>query len=1514
MSELYSVRVAARPDDRTVDLDIKVVHPDSMHIPASPGFALMLLHDQADGDCPLAREVDLQTVMNPSWATAHARAFVESVELLSSKNEPPPEAVRDYEHGYWRKPKGWLEGRLRIRATHSAWVSHVPRAWDSASFDPASDYDECPPATPEGTPGLEIVVESDHENSEGFIAIPKLAIASEVGPTCPEVLWVPRHGVRAYEVTESLTGIQITLEQLESWLGKPVMWRGMSDSESHVGVVTKVQGGYVSLVSLSGSGSRSTHTRGPSDLQWIGLAAFRRGTPRLAPPLRLEPLLAYANPAAALRSIDGREATISLYVLWRDEREPVLSTASEILRLIATPAQAGFRGFEDATSKLGLVLHREQQARSIHWVSELYPQLALGFIESFEVEPAEQREREDDLDDLEPAERLAFIEQRRWSTWTVRVIVTDEAWLEHLADAGAWAVDGDDLEPPADWDDEPRTWDPERDAADAEADSEDESEVEEPDAQKSTLRRLFELPSPVVRSGEVLAADDPRAVLRDHGLCEEIDRSEAQDHFHAACKGGNLEAVRAYVALGINLNSRAEISFETPLIRAAEGDQSEVVRVLAAAGADLQGRDGGGDTALMSAINWSHPEVLRTLLEVGASPDVPDNYENYPLVKALESGNDELITIMMASRASPNIGAATKDSALHWCLRQRDGDRLRELLARPEANRNLATATGDTLLHLATHEQDSDSVEALLEAGADANRVNDWGWTPRDVAVALEAGSLLAERFEDAGASLTKADAIAFFAAIGANKRKPMLAALDAGLPIETLDYRGRTGYLHALSEGKDKLAELLRERGANVNALDGDENNALAHVDSNERRKHLLEVGVAASYRDSFGKLRQPGLEAVLEDDDPELLRTLLDRRTNFRDLSDLSSCHLSMIWGNFEDRLDARAETLRALGAAGADIEAIDGDRSSLLLGHINRAHEPCVLALLDVGANLEHEDRNFITPLLKSCGEYSEHETHARITSALLERGADHRQIEWLGRSAWDCAESVSNRECQERLEQLFEQQRIDALAEHGLEPDTDPEQLADAVFQTLAKRCDLESFRHWVRKREHALVRGLLRAGFDPNPPALNRHGLRPGNSGLASAISGGDEQMVEILLAGGANPNLVHLYGSTALSSAVSEQRVDLVKLVLAAGANPNFIDDWSHTPLSGAASHGNLELLELLHQAGAHIQPRAAGRMPLWAAVRSGKFEAAQWLLARGAHIDSRCEGRITALHAAIEQDEVEIALALIAAGADVNVQSSDEDKTTPLILASKKGQVELITSLLAAGADTTVHDANVQTAADHAAYRPELRALFPDSGPALFYMKIQRNMPPLIRAVHCGDRSAFTAALADGIDVTNYRGDTALMLAAAYRQRHMLEALLEAGADIHAVNSKGDNAWTYAFTCGAEQIRLLLEQRGFQNSMDALNQMAAQAMRRDAAKQAIEAGDIGRVAKMIDELDLDVDFLAPGVRPLELAINRSDKALFGLLIAKGADMSLPDSSGVSLRERPEAADLDEMV
>lgn len=1517
MSELYSVRVAARPDDQTLDLDIKVVHPDAMHIPESPGFALMLLQDRASSDTALGREVDLDTVMNSEWASANAMAFIESVELLSSKNEPPPEAFDDYDHRYWNNPKKWLQGCLRIRATHPAWVRHVPNSWESAAFDPSRHYQPCAPVSPDAV--HEIVLEADYQRSQGFIPAPRMVVGSEVGVDCPELIWLPRYGAQVYQPHERITGIDITLAQLREWMGRPLLWQAHDEQDVRAGVVTRVEDGLATLVSI-GSGGSSIRWLTPESFTWVGLAAFRSGQPRLPPPLELEPLLEQARSAMVVERVEGRELTISIHVLARDPHMLPELSASKLLQLIALPARSRWDSFDDATSKLGRQVQHELDQRELSWDTELYPIAAHGFIESFEVE-APERPRELDLDAVSREQAIEFINERRWPSWSVRVVVSDPAWLEHLQPGATWPVDQQHIDPPEHWDAAPITWDP----ALVEAAEHDDDDEQHAAPSTSSSRRRFELPGPVCKS-EPVNPDDPRSVLREHGKWQDIAHPEARDNFESACKLGNLEVVRAYAALGIDLESHTDISGETPLIRAAEGDQAEVIRVLAQAGADLQGKDGGGDTAIMTAVNWNTPAALRALLEVGADPNVPDNYDNYPLVKALSEDHDELVEILLDGGASPNAGAATQASALQWCVRERDVDRLRELLARNHADVNSATASGNTLLHLAVINEDADASAVLIEAGAELDRRNCWGWSARDIAEAIGATSI-AKLLDQAGAQLSMAAAVALFTAIAAGDHQRVSEALDQGLDVDVRDHHGHTGLMLAIKDDQIELAELLHSRNADLNARDANEDNALRYASSTRARRWLLERGVEAAYRTSKGVLRQPGVEGVLDEDDHELLAVLLDARTNFSDLSDLSVCHLSLIWGNYGSRLEQRAETLRILGRAGADLDApAPGDRSTLLMGYINRGFEAPALVLIEIGVNLELTDRLHTTALIKSCGEYFNHDVQARITRALLAANADYTKLDWLGRSAWEAADGCKSDGCKHALEQVFTQTLDDALAECGRPRDTEPEDCDAAVFEALARRSNQETLLHWIRKREHAIVRGLLQAGFNPNPPQRNENGLRPGNLPLCVAIAAGDEAMVEILLAGGADPNLAQSYGNTALSYAVSENggNSNMVRMLLAAGANPQPIDDHGHTPMGSAAMHGNLELLELLHEAGASVQPVASGPSPLHAAVRAQQFEAAQWLLAHGANIDARDDHRTTALHIAIERDHIEIALALIAAGADVNVQTTDEHRTTPLISASKKGNVELIEALLAAGADPHCKDADGQSAIDYAGYREQLRALFPEASspwcnPAPRFERIERELPPLLQAIHRNDREAFAAALSlaqqsGDIELTNYRGDTALMLATAYGNRHMIDALLAAGAKVLASNAKGDSAWSYAFSSGQEQLRLLFEQHGVSNSMDGLNQMAAQALRRNAVLDAIQAGDIARVAKHIDELDFDIDLLG-NTRPLRIAIDRGDATLIQLLLAKGADASLSASPGASqtLRELAEAAGFAEL-
>jgi hypothetical protein len=441
--EFFEVRVAARPDERSVELELQAVTVDARRLPSSLGFALQLLHEPAPADAPLATVLDHDTVTSDAWAKAHARAFIESVELLSLVNDPPPEARRSFGHPYWRSfwkdASSRLAGRLRIRVTHPAWLEHLHGSWRSrvpnSLVDPASSYADCPPASPGACD--ELVLDGDPEHPEGFVPVPRLLVPNNVDAACPELLWFPRHGVRAYAASERWVGGEITLARLAMWRGRPVIFHEALEGETRVGVVAGIEGEHVVLISLTNHDGWVLHCAA-EDLAWIGPAAFRRDTRWLTPVLELEPLLSGAIPAAVLVQVEGCMANIQVFELSRAGTTPKLANASDILRLIAIPASE--YGRLRATTKLGEVLRRHDDHGSITSV-DFYPDVATELIASFEVEPP-TAPRTESLDTLDRARLREFITQRRWPKWTVRVVVHDAAWLEHLLDAQPWPFVG----------------------------------------------------------------------------------------------------------------------------------------------------------------------------------------------------------------------------------------------------------------------------------------------------------------------------------------------------------------------------------------------------------------------------------------------------------------------------------------------------------------------------------------------------------------------------------------------------------------------------------------------------------------------------------------------------------------------------------------------------------------------------------------------------------------------------------------------------------------------------------------------------------------------------------------------------------------------------------------------------------------------------------------------------------------------------------------------------------------
>src|SRR3989442_12262483 len=91
------------------------------------------------------------------------------------------------------------------------------------------------------------------------------------------------------------------------------------------------------------------------------------------------------------------------------------------------------------------------------------------------------------------------------------------------------------------------------------------------------------------------------------------------------------------------------------------------------------------------------------------------------------------------------------------------------------------------------------------------------------------------------------------------------------------------------------------------------------------------------------------------------------------------------------------------------------------------------------------------------------------------------------------------------------------------------------------------------------------------------------------------------EAVKVLLEYGADVNHKppSRFANTAVDAAVSGDHADVVRILLAAGANPNLRREANYTTLHKAAVHGKLEIVRMLPDRGAGVPPiRDGGDTP----------------------------------------------------------------------------------------------------------------------------------------------------------------------------------------------------------------------------------------------------------------------------------------------------------------------------
>jgi len=158
-------------------------------------------------------------------------------------------------------------------------------------------------------------------------------------------------------------------------------------------------------------------------------------------------------------------------------------------------------------------------------------------------------------------------------------------------------------------------------------------------------------------------------------------------------------------------------------------------------------------------------------------------------------------------------------------------------------------------------------------------------------------------------------------------------------------------------------------------------------------------------------------------------------------------------------------------------------------------------------------------------------------------------------------------------------------------------------------------------------------------------------------------------------------------GHTPLYAAIDQDHLEVVELLVAKGADVKITDKYGYTPLHVAASHGQKEIVALLLFAGASVndQKNQDGVTPLHMAALWGREETAGFLIEQGANVNAKSKSGQTSLHLAVSWNRTEMVQLLITKGADVNAK--DAKGKTALSIAEAKGNKELVDLLFANGA-----------------------------------------------------------------------------------------------------------------------------------------------------------------------------------------------------------------------------------
>ena len=512
---------------------------------------------------------------------------------------------------------------------------------------------------------------------------------------------------------------------------------------------------------------------------------------------------------------------------------------------------------------------------------------------------------------------------------------------------------------------------------------------------------------------------------------------------------------------------------------------------------------------------------------------------------------------------------------------------------------------------------------------------------------------------------------------------------------VNLVNSKGETALHYACHLGKEDMVQLLLDNNADVHAVSGSNTSVLTcsmfsnypeialklldRTDKKEKsksveltfslvKKHdkpklltaLLKLGDVGSVQDEKGNNLAHLVVQFQREKCTDLLLSVSPELFDKPNSEGQLPLHLAALLGNgkFVDKIIAGRKSEIELQLFSLDVLG----RSAVHYAAAS-AKPRGLKVLAEVGAALEQEDSNGLSPLTLACATGS-------IDNVKLLLGVSDSHLS--KHAAKSLASAVHNQN-EKAVKSLL---RNGVIVETGLKgfiasPDESPFLLAG----------------HYGNAAIIEMMIGKYEALLDQQD--------NNGQTVLHICASRGNYDALKYLCAVLHEEylNVFTKLGRNAMWYAACGGHVQCVELLLQHNVNANKADNFDVTPLAAACKQGHISVLKLLVESGSvDINTKnAEGMTPLMQAAIAGQTKLVKVLIAFGADVNLPNSSRMTPLHHAAVQGKSNMCSLLVKLGADLN--ACDKKGQTPLHSAVYYGRSVVAISLVRMGASIAALD-----------------------------------------------------------------------------------------------------------------------------------------------------------------------------------------------------------------------------